>query len=127
MIQLPDAKPLEWMGDTRRVVRAFPKPVRQVVGQALYGAQIGDTHVDTKPLKGFGGASVVEILADHDGDTFRVVYTVRFHGVVYTLHAFQKKAKKGIKSPQKELDLIKQRLRNAERHYKEHYGSNKSE
>ena len=115
------------MGNTRLVVRAFPKPVRQVVGQALYAAQIGDTHVDTKPLKGFGGASVVEILVDHDGATFRTVYTVRFRGVVYTLHAFQKKAKKGIKTPQKELDLIKQRLRDAEQHYKEHYASNKSE
>src|SRR5262245_48552947 len=77
--------------------------------------------------KGLGGASVVEILADHDGDIFRAVYTVRFRGVVYTLHAFQKKAKKGIKTPQKELELIKQRLRDAEQHYKEHYGSNKSE
>jgi len=123
---LPDAKPLEWMGNTRRVVQAFPKPVRQVVGQALYAAQIGDTHVDTKPLKGFGSAGVVEIIADHDGETFRAVYTVKFRGVVYTLHAFQKKAKKGIKTPQKDLDLIKQRLRDAAQHYKEHYGSNKS-
>jgi phage-related protein len=126
VITLPEAKPLEWMGNSRRVVQAFPKPVRQVVGQALYAAQTGDTHVDTKPLKGFGGASVVEILADHDGDTFRAVYTVRFRRVVYMLHAFQKKSKKGIKTPQKELDLIKQRLRDAEHHYKEQYGSNKS-
>ena len=127
MIALPKAKPLEWMGNTRRVVQAFPKPVRQVVGQALYAAQTGDKHVNAKPLKGFGGASVVEIIEDHDGDTFRAVYTVKFRGVVYTLHAFQKKSKKGIKTPQKELDLIKQRLRDAEQHYREHYGKGRHE
>jgi phage-related protein len=70
---------------------------------------------------------VVEIIADHDGNTFRAVYTVKFRGVVYTLHAFQKKSKRGIQTPQKELDLIKQRLRDAEQHYREHYGSGKSE
>jgi phage-related protein len=114
------------MGNTRRVVQAFPKPVRQVVGQALYAAQTGEKHVDATPLKGFGSASVVEIIADHTGDTFRAVYTVKFHGVVYALHAFQKKSKKGIKTPQKELDLIKQRLRDAEHHYRKHYGKDKN-
>src|SRR4030095_1212054 len=113
MVALPAAKPLEWMGHTRRVVQAFPKPVRQVVGQALYAAQIGDTHIDTKPLKGFGGASVVEIISDYDGDTFRAVYTVKFRGVVYALHAFQKKSKKGSKTPQKEINLLTQRLKDA--------------
>jgi len=67
MVELPATKPLEWIGNTRRVVQGFAKPVRQVVGQALYAAQIGDTHIDTKPLKGFGGAAVVEIIADYDG------------------------------------------------------------
>ena len=109
------------------MVQTFPKPVRQVVGQALYAAQIGDKHVDTKPLKGFGGASIVEIVADHDGDTFRAIYTVKFRGVVYALHAFQKKSKKGIKTPQKEIDLITQRLKDAEQHYREHYGKDKGE
>jgi phage-related protein len=55
MINLPATKPLEWIGNSRRVLQTFPKPVRQVVGQALYAAQIGDKHIDTKPLKGFGG------------------------------------------------------------------------
>jgi phage-related protein len=126
MVVLPTAKPLEWMGNTRRVVQGFPKPVRQVVGQALYAAQIGDTHIDTKLLKGFGGASVVEIIADYDGDTFRAVYTVKFRGVVYALHAFQKKSKKGIKTPQKEIDLITHRLKDAEQHYREHCGREKN-
>ena len=95
MIALPETKPLEWLGNTRRAVLGFPKRVRQVVGQALYAAQLGDKHQDAKPLKGFGGASVVEIIADYDGDTFRAVYTVKFTGVVYTLHAFQKKSNEG--------------------------------
>jgi phage-related protein len=127
VIALPEAKPLEWVGNSRRVVQEFPKPVCQVVGQALYAAQIGDKHQDAKPLKGFGGASVVEVIADHDGDTFRAVYTVKFKGVIYTLHAFQKKSKTGIKTPRKELDLIKQRLRDAEQHYREHYGKGSNE
>lgn len=127
MVELPATKPLEWIGNTCRVVQGFAKPIRQVVGQALYAAQMGDTHIDTKPLKGFGGAAVVEIIADYDGDTFRAVYTVKFRGVVYALHAFQKKSKKGIKTPQKEIDLITQRFKDAEQHYKRHYGKDKSE
>ena len=123
MVELPNLKPLEWLGNTRRAVLGFPKPVRQIVGQALYAAQIGDKHHDAKPLKGFGGASVVEIVSNYDGDTFRAVYTVRFHGVVYTLHAFQKKSKSGIKTPKKELDIIKHRLREAERDYRERYSN----
>ncbi len=113
------------MGSTRRTVLGFPKRVRQVVGQALYAAQLGDKHQDAKPLKGFGGASVVEIVADYDGDTFRAVYTVKFKGVVYTLHAFQKKSKQGIQTPKQELDIIKQRLQDAERDYRNNYGTHK--
>ena len=126
MIELPDTKPLEWMGNARRVVMGFPKRVRQVVGQALYAAQLGDKHQDAKPLKGFGGASVVEIVSDYDGDTFRAVYTVKFKGVVYTLHAFQKKSKKSIQTPKQELDIIKQRLKDAEADYRINYGTRKN-
>ena len=127
MVELPTAKPLEWMGNTRRVVQAFPKRVRQIIGQALYAAQLGDKHVDAKPLKGFGGASVMEIISDYDGNTFRAVYTVKFRGVVYAFHAFQKKSKTGIKTPRKEIDLLTQRLKDAEQHYREHYGKDKDE
>ena len=126
MIELPETKPLEWMGNSRRAVLGFPKRVRQVVGQALYAAQLGDKHQDAKPLKGFGGASVVEIVSDYDGDTFRAVYTVKFKGVVYTLHAFQKKAKKGIQTPKQELDIIRQRLKDAESDYRNNYGMRKN-
>ena len=75
-------------------------------------------HKDAKPMKGFGGANVVEIVDDFDGDSFRAVYTVRFADVVYVLHAFQKKSKKGIETPKRDIDLIKQRLKLAERDYK---------
>jgi phage-related protein len=89
------------------------------VGQALYAAQCGEEYSSVKALKGFGGRAVLEIVAPHEGDTWRAVYTVRFQDVVYVLHAFQKKSKRGIATPQKELDLVKQRLAAAERDYRE--------
>ena len=76
--------------------------------------QKGGKHPDAKPLKGFKGAGVLEIVSDFDGDTFRAVYTVKIKGIIYVLHAFQKKSKKGIKTPQSELDKIKRRLKQAE-------------
>jgi len=85
------------------------------MGYALYVAQQGGRHRDAKPLKGFGGAGVVEVVKDFDGDTFRAVYTVRLAGAVYVLHAFQKKSRKGRSTPKLEMDLIEKRLREAER------------
>ena len=75
-----------------------------------------------KALKGFGGRSVLEVVDDEDGDTYRAVYTVRFAGVIYVLHAFQKKSKKGSETPKRDIELIKARLKLAEAHYREHYG-----
>jgi phage-related protein len=89
------------------------------MGQALYTAQQGSTDPSAKPLKGFGGAGVLEIVAAHDGNTWRAVYTVRFKDCVYVLHAFQKKSKKGIATPKQEIELIRQRLADAERDYRE--------
>ena len=89
------------------------------MGYALYQAQIGKKHPNAKPLKGFGGAGVLEIVADHVGDTFRAVYTVKFARAIYVLHTFQKKSKSGIKTPTEELELIKQRLKSAESDYKQ--------
>ena len=80
--------------------------------------QEGNEPLAAKALKGFGGRTVLELIDDFDGDTYRAVYTVRFAGVVYVLHAFQKKAKKGIATPKQEVDLIKSRLRDAEAHYR---------
>jgi phage-related protein len=88
------------------------------MGFALNQVQEGNEPLAAKALKGFGGRTVLELIDDFDGDTYRAVYTVRFAGVVYVLHAFQKKAKKGIATPKQEVDLIKSRLRDAEAHYR---------
>ena len=93
-------KPVVWIGSSRDDLRAFPEVVRRIMGVAINDAQNGDEHPRAKALKGFGGRSVLEIVDDEDGDTYRGVYTVKFAGVVYVLHAFQKKAKKGIATPQ---------------------------
>lgn len=111
-------KPLEWIGSSLKDLRAFPEEVREAMGFALYLAQIGDKHVSAKPLKGFTGAGVLEVVEDHDGDTFRAVYTVRFASMVYVLHAFQKKSKTGIRTPKAEIDLVRKRLKVAEELYR---------
>jgi phage-related protein len=97
----------------------LPQAVQRDVGQALYAAQCGEEYPAVKALKGFGGRAVLEIVAPHESDTYRAVYTVRFHDAIYVLHAFQKKSKKGIATPQRELELIRQRLAAAEQHYRE--------
>jgi phage-related protein len=107
------------MGSSRDDLRGFPEQVRRDMGQALYTAQQGETDPAAKPLKGFGGVGVMEIVDRHDTNTYRAVYTTRFAGRIYVLHAFQKKAKKGIATPQKDMELIRQRLTVAERHYRE--------
>ena len=115
-------KPVAWIGSSYKDFRTFPDPVQDAMGYAryaLYWAQAGDLHGSAKPLKGFGGASVVEIVEDHATDTYRAIYTVRFAGIVYVLHAFQKKAKAGRKTPTQEMDLVRRRLRVAEEDYKQ--------
>lgn len=114
-------RPVVWLGSSRKDLRSFPEAVRRDIGQALYTAQLGETDPSAKPLQGFGGGSVVEIVAPHRGDTWRAVYTVRFEEAVYVLHAFQKKARRGIATPRSELDLIRQRLRDAERLHRERH------
>lgn len=88
------------------------------MGYALYQAQLGLKAPSAKPLRGFGGAGILEIVEDHHTDTYRAVYTVKFSKSVYVLHAFQKKSRKGIATPKADIDLIRQRLRAAEEHYK---------
>ena len=110
-------RPLFWLGGTRQAVREFPPAVQRTMGFALGQAQEGGKHIDAKPLKGFGGAGVLEIVEDYAGDTYRAVYTVKFARAVYALHAFQKKSKQGRKTPKQEIDLIKTRLRHAEEQY----------
>ena len=115
----PDVKPIVWMGSSREDLKAFPEQVRRNIGHALYTAQQGETVPAAKPLKGFGGTQVMENVDRHDTNTYRAVYTVKFAGRIYVLHAFQKKSKKGIATPQKDIELIRQRLAAAERHHKE--------
>lgn len=98
------------MGPTQDDVRAFPDAARKLIGFALFRAQEGARHPSAKPLKGFGGAGVLEVVADSDGDTFRAMYTVRLRTAVYVLHAFQKKSAHGIRTPQHEMDLVRRRL-----------------
>jgi phage-related protein len=112
-------KPVVWVGSSRKDLREFPDPVQDHVGYALYVAQRGGRHRDAKPLSGFGGAGVVEVVTDYRGDTFRAVYTLRYAGTVYVLHAFQKKSKTGRETPRRDMDLIHQRLREAEQIAKE--------
>ena len=103
-------RPLLWMGSSRDDVRAFPREVRRDIGIALYTAQQGETDPAAKPLRGFGGGSVLEIVSDHRGGTWRAVYTVRFAEAIYVLHAFQKKSKRGVATPAQEIELIRRRL-----------------
>ena len=107
-------KPVVWVGSSRRDLREFPDIVQDHMGYALYVAQQGGKHRDAKTLTGIGGAGVVEIIKDYRGDTFRAVYTLRYEGAVYVLHAFQKKSKSGRATPRRDMELIKQRLREAE-------------
>ena len=111
----PSFKPVVWIGSSRKDLREFPDIVQDHVGYALYVAQQGGKHRDTKALTGFGGAGVMEIVKDYRGDTFRAVYMLRYQGAVYVLHAFQKKSKTGRETPRRDMELIKQRLREAER------------
>jgi len=112
-------KPIRWVATSLRDLRAFPRAVRLEIGHALFAAQAGMTDPAAKPLKGFGGAGVLEIVASHHGNAWRAVYTVRFHGAIYVLHVFQKKSTKGIATPAREIQLIRRRLAEAERDYRE--------
>jgi phage-related protein len=115
-------KPVEWVASSYKDYRAFPDPVQDAMGFALYQAQVGGMSDSAKPLKGFGGAGVIEIVEDHDGDAFRAVYTVKFAKVIYVLYAFQKKSRKGVKTPQSDIELIERRLKFVEQDYKTRYG-----
>jgi len=114
MASLPPIKPVIWIGSSKDDLVAFPEEVVSAIGYALYEAQKGNKHPDAKPLQGFGGAGVLEVVEDFSGDTYRAVYTVRLSGRIYVLHAFQKKSKKGAKTPKAQIDLLTGRLKRAE-------------
>jgi phage-related protein len=106
-------RPLLWIASSKRDYREFPTRVQYNFGFQLFLAQTGQHPPSAKPLRGFGDGTL-ELVEDFDGDTYRAVYTVRFREAVYVLHAFKKKSKRGIKTPQGDIDLVKRRLRDAE-------------
>jgi phage-related protein len=116
---MPDERPLYWVGSSLADLRAFPEAVIDVMGYALHLAQQGGKHPDAKPLKGFQGASVMEITVDHERDTWRVIYTLGYKDEIYVLHAFQKKSKQGISTPKQHINSIRRRLKLAQEHHEQ--------
>jgi|ERR1700744_1758470 phage-related protein len=114
-----EEKPLVWVGSSKKDLCALPADVRQFFGHALNFAQHGLRHRSTKVLGGFGGATVLEVLENDQDGTYRAVYTVEFHEAVFVLHCFQKKSKCGVATPQKDMDLIRSRLKLVEISIKE--------
>ncbi len=103
-------KPLRWVGPSKDELMEFPQHVVRAIGFALYEAQTGEKPDNAKPLRGFGGAGVLEVIEDHDGNAYRAVYTLKLTNAVYVLHCFQKKSAKGIKTPKHIVERIKRRL-----------------
>ena len=114
-------KPLLWVGSSKEDLLSFPEPVKDSMGAALSLAQFGGKHPAAKPWKG-EGPGVFEIVDDFAGNTYRAIYTVRFGQASYVLHAFQKKSPTGIKTAQRDVDLVAKRLKLAQQHYRDHYG-----
>ncbi len=112
-------KRLIWVGSSKSDLLKFPNEVKHSIGFGLYLAQTGKRSLHSKVLKGFGSAGVIEIIESDESGTFRVVYTVKISNFVFVLHAFQKKSKQGIKTPKQEIDLIKKRLKDSQKIYKE--------
>jgi len=110
----PPLKPVIWVGASLEDLREFPATVQDHMGYALYIAQRGGKHQDAKVLRGFGGAGVLEVIKDHRGDTFRAVYTLKYARTVFVLHAFQKKSKSGRETSRRDMELLHQRLHEAE-------------
>ncbi len=109
-------KPLEWVKTSLKDLKSFPEEVQREIGYALDRAQAGKKYLHAKPFKGLDG--VVEIVSDFDTNTYRALYATKIGDVIYVLHCFQKKSKKGIETPKQQVDLIKQRLNIAIDHYK---------
>jgi phage-related protein len=109
----PAERDLYWTGSSKKDLLTLPESVRQTFGYALHLAQRGERHVACKPLRGLGGAGVLEVVEDDEGGTCRAVYTVNFDEAVFVLHCFQKKSSSGIATPKKDIDLMRQRLQMA--------------
>jgi phage-related protein len=103
-----------WIGSSKKDLTNFPDEVKREMGYALHLAQNGDKHIHAKPLKGHVGAKTLEVVEDHDGDTYRAVYTIKFEDTLYVLHCFQKKSKTGISTPKPDMGVINDRLKYVE-------------
>lgn len=114
-------KPVHWVGSSKSDLLALPPEVVSDMGYALGLAQLGGKHPDAKPWKG-EGPGVFEIVKRFDGDAYRGIYTVRFEGVVYVLHVFQKKSPSGVRTARTDVDLVHERLKRAREHYESNYG-----
>jgi len=117
-----DTRELIWIGSSLKDLTKLPQKVQETFNFGLLQATRGKQHLNAKPLKGFGGNSVLEIVEDHRSGTYRAVYTVHFKKAVYVLHVFQKKSKRKIATPKQDMDLIEQRLKRASTDYKERFG-----
>lgn len=102
---------LRWVGSAKKDLRDMPEGVQDTFGYALHLAQVGGRHSQAKPMKGFGGAGVLEVVEDCRGDTYRAVYTIRYPLTVYVVHCFQKKSTCGIATPKPDIELIERRLK----------------
>ena len=111
-------KPLYWIASSLKDLKAMPVPLQKAFGTALRSVQLGGMPRAAKPLKGFGGAGVLELVEDYDRGTYRAVYTVNLPGVVYVLHVFQKKSKRGIATPRHEIALVRSRYQLAQDHHR---------
>ena len=106
-------RPVVWLGDSKRAIRAFPTGAQKQIGDQLQFVQFGRMPRDAKPLKGIG-SGVFEIALAFDTNAYRTVFAVQLGKKIYVLHAFQKKSKKGIKTPQRDIDLIRRRYNDAQ-------------
>ena len=114
----PTEKPVHWVGSSKKDLLTFPEQVVSDMGYALGLAQLGGKHPEAKPWKG-QGSGVFELVERYEGDAYRAVYTVRFEAAIYILHAFQKKSPKGIKTDQRDVELVARRLRLAQEDYEQ--------
>ena len=123
----PPIRPAHLIGSSLEDLREMPAQVRRAFGYAIGRAQRGEKARAAGPLRGFHGAGVLEVVDDCDGDTYRAVYTVRFAEIVYVLHVFQKKSRRGTRTPAQEMEIVRARLRRAEYHYRSEFRPTRSD
>lgn len=119
---MSETRKVIYLGSTLKELKKLPPAVKEVFAHGIHLATIGSAHVDSKPLKGFGGRSVVEIIGNGRGETYRAIYTVKYQECIYVLHVFKKKSTKGISMPKKEQKVLEERIKTASAHYKKTYG-----